>query len=515
MSMYLVGSTPKGANASLLGEYKRTRRAKVYTFTSDPSRFLHYSRGRWWVGATPGEWSGYLYVKDDAATPDKITATWKVYDGEWLDAPNLRCVATSPLASAAAEVFIVGKTPGGVNSGSLGKFVRGADLLNSRYVYRKVTGGNVSYLFYAIGSWWVGDSLPRGSSAGGYVRMETDAWLPELAPAHGWLVASSQSGWLAAPDIRCVTSAPAPPDPRSDGKYIDASFPPEQSSLGSAAGWDAPTKVDCWLRAGALAGTDSDLFDGIGPGDLLQGSIGDCFLLASLACVAEHPELIESLFLEEQASDTGAYTLRLFSAEAGEWVSTTIDDTIPSSWNWGHPETLFAGSNATSPGASGEEWAMLLEKAVAKYCGSYGALVGGSSAWALQLLLGPSQPVQVFQRVDSRGLRWGAFRLERERLAASGAARSPGEVFLIGTPGDERGADEIWRGVLDALASRHVVTTGGVEKAISPPLSRHPTPNLTQPLTAAGPKPTPSPDRCPPGGRAADARGAAARRARH
>lgn len=112
---------------------------------------------------------------------------------------------------------------------------------------------------------------------------------------------------------------------------------------------------------------------------------------------------------------------------------------------------------------------MLLEKAVAKYCGSYGALVGGSSAWALQLLLGPSQPVQVFQRVDSRGLRWGAFRLERERLAASGAARSPGKVFLIGTPGDERGADDIWRGVLDALASRHVVTTGGVEKAISPP----------------------------------------------
>ena len=67
MSMYLVGSTPKGANASLLGKYKRTRRAKVYTFTSDPSRFLHYSRGRWWVGATPGQWSGYLYVEDDAA----------------------------------------------------------------------------------------------------------------------------------------------------------------------------------------------------------------------------------------------------------------------------------------------------------------------------------------------------------------------------------------------------------------------------------------------------------------
>jgi hypothetical protein len=92
-----------------------------------------------------------------------------------------------------------------------------------------------------------------------------------------------------------------------EGKFIDPNFPPDSSSLG-----DKLQGKD-WLRAsdmGAMElyqsggggnGYESDDGSGhddfaIDPSDIKQGALGGCWLLSSIACLAEFPD-IENLFL--------------------------------------------------------------------------------------------------------------------------------------------------------------------------------------------------------------------------
>jgi calpain-15 len=71
----------------------------------------------------------------------------------------------------------------------------------------------------------------------------------------------------------------------------------------------------------------------------------------------------------------------------GKWVYIYIDDHIPCSkqaWNNGEGtvQTLYAQPKGN------EVWVLLLEKAFAKLCGSYAALEGGDTAWALRAMTG-------------------------------------------------------------------------------------------------------------------------------
>ena len=45
--------------------------------------------------------------------------------------------------------------------------------------------------------------------------------------------------------------------------------------------------------------TNTYLFkEGINPSDIGQGALGDCWLLAAIACLAEHPDALRSLFID-------------------------------------------------------------------------------------------------------------------------------------------------------------------------------------------------------------------------
>jgi calpain-15 len=169
-------------------------------------------------------------------------------------------------------------------------------------------------------------------------------------------------------------------------QFTDKKFPPEQISLGTD---DANAK---WVRLDDLVSVemqDGDtkapmkpqlFFDGITPSDVHQGGLGDCWLMSAIAAISEFPEVIKHIFVTKRFTPYGKYTLQLFDAVEGQWEKVTVDNYIPCSAGTMTP--LFASLNGP------EMWAALLEKAVAKFCGSFQNIVGGAAEWALLTLTG-------------------------------------------------------------------------------------------------------------------------------
>mmetsp|Transcript_47272 Transcript_47272/g.137603 ORF Transcript_47272/g.137603 Transcript_47272/m.137603 type:complete len:756 (+) Transcript_47272:111-2378(+) len=134
---------------------------------------------------------------------------------------------------------------------------------------------------------------------------------------------------------------------------------------------------------------DWQLFRGLPRSDdVQQGELGDCWLLSSLACLAEFQEgrFVRALLPgQEHFNELGAYMVRL--CVGGMWTGILVDDRMPS-MGGGFFYTQFAYCQTNRL----QVWASLIEKAFAKVCGSYDALKGGEAAEALELFTGwPSQ----------------------------------------------------------------------------------------------------------------------------
>jgi Calpain family cysteine protease len=123
-----------------------------------------------------------------------------------------------------------------------------------------------------------------------------------------------------------------------------------------------------WTRAQEIYDTESFqvILGNIEPGDILQGSLGNCYFLSAIATIAEErPDLIPKRFLFKEKSNESCYGV-CFRVN-GRWKVILLDDYFPCM----ETELAFTRSN-------GEElWVLLLEKAWAKLCGSYANIIGG------------------------------------------------------------------------------------------------------------------------------------------
>ena len=162
--------------------------------------------------------------------------------------------------------------------------------------------------------------------------------------------------------------------------FQDSEFPHQGTST---KGHSKEHPADVWVRARMLGDpSEALLFDQIRPQAVKQGQLGDCWLLAAIASVASHPELIKKLFNTRHLTEDGKYTISLYDAGIQDWTPVVIDEFLPCKLQNGKPVPLFAKP-------MGEElWAVLLEKAFGKFCYSYGKLDGGDSWFGLQAMIG-------------------------------------------------------------------------------------------------------------------------------
>ena len=133
--------------------------------------------------------------------------------------------------------------------------------------------------------------------------------------------------------------------------------------------------------------------DGISPGDIQQGYLGDCYFLAALASVAQqHPEAIWNAIRD---NGDGTYSVTFY--QSGKPVAVTVDNEFPVTEDSNGTSTTdpaYANTGSTSQ----ELWPMIMEKAYAQLGGSsYSKIEGGWPGEAVELLTG--QPPQ---RLDLR-----------------------------------------------------------------------------------------------------------------
>jgi Calpain family cysteine protease len=119
----------------------------------------------------------------------------------------------------------------------------------------------------------------------------------------------------------------------------------------------------------------------IHPNDIDQQGLGDCYLLASLAEIAQqNPELIRDIV---RPNDNGTFTVTFY--DDGDPVEIVVGPHIPAD----DGSTVFAGPGDEPDGSDNPElWVMLIEKAYAQYHGSYGEIEGGFTNEALEHLTG-------------------------------------------------------------------------------------------------------------------------------
>ena len=165
--------------------------------------------------------------------------------------------------------------------------------------------------------------------------------------------------------------------------FCDKDFDANNDSLGELVQQEVS-----WIRGTRLQPSDSymTLFHYVEPNDIMQGALGDCWLLAALSSIAEFPKYFQDkIFKTNKISENGKYDISLYDASISDWITVTIDDRIPcnkkNKW-FEKPRPLFAQPNEN------ELYILLLEKAFAKVAGSYSKLSGGYPALAWLTLTG-------------------------------------------------------------------------------------------------------------------------------
>mmetsp|Transcript_27468 Transcript_27468/g.63993 ORF Transcript_27468/g.63993 Transcript_27468/m.63993 type:complete len:505 (-) Transcript_27468:57-1571(-) len=125
----------------------------------------------------------------------------------------------------------------------------------------------------------------------------------------------------------------------------------------------------------------------IHPNDIIQGSVGDCWLLSAISALSEFQGAIAKLFkatpriMDLPSNRPQTYVVTLYDLKSWKPVEIEIDERLCMA-----PD----GSDllGAHPSFDGELWACYLEKAMAIHCGGWDELDGGQCTHAWRILTG-------------------------------------------------------------------------------------------------------------------------------
>uniref|UniRef100_A0A3B4VFM8 Calpain-5-like n=1 Tax=Seriola dumerili TaxID=41447 RepID=A0A3B4VFM8_SERDU len=149
-----------------------------------------------------------------------------------------------------------------------------------------------------------------------------------------------------------------------------------------------------WKRPREICKDPRLFVDGISTRDLHQGSLGNCWMMAAISCLASEPSLWKRVIPDHVEQEWNPKRLDLYAGifhfrfwRLGCWMDVVVDDRLPVS----RDGVLLFCRSATPR----EFWSALLEKAYALN-GCYEALEGGNTAEALiDFTGGVSEPLSL------------------------------------------------------------------------------------------------------------------------
>lgn len=181
-------------------------------------------------------------------------------------------------------------------------------------------------------------------------------------------------------------------------QFVDPDFPPGDVSVGTT---NARPRIQNWRCAPGINEQVRLFDDGTDPDDVDTGAFATDWLLSAISMLAAAggvgdggvDEQVANLFIGHYALDgditfhteVGGYCVRLY--KNGLWTPIILDDMFPMLRNeyWSNDNKGIATAHSKE---CSEIWVSLIEKAFAKYYGSYAAIEKGFVHHALQDLTG-------------------------------------------------------------------------------------------------------------------------------
>lgn len=187
--------------------------------------------------------------------------------------------------------------------------------------------------------------------------------------------------------------------------FEDPEFPAQDSSLFFS---QRPKMRFSWKRPSDICAEPQLFVGGASRFDVMQGELGDCWLLAAISSLSLNDELLYRIIPSDQSFAKGDYCgmFHFQFWQYGAWVDVIIDDRLPT----------YKGQLVYLHSEEGNEfWSALLEKAYAKLNGSYEALRGGSASEAMEDFTGGvtelielNSPPKGLYKIMERSLKKGA-----------------------------------------------------------------------------------------------------------